>query len=110
MAILHGCLLGESINPMDFHNFRSLLEILVVAVDMASLLLLSAELKLEIIELIGRTSAAFVPTPSRELLRLSRVCKVFRTLTLPLILNNITLLSKESPCRRRIQVHSAIAK
>lgn len=60
---------------------------------MASILSLSAELKLSIIEQLDLKSPSFIPTPSPDLLSLSQVCKVFRTLTLPYLLEETTVLN-----------------
>ncbi|KAJ8119075.1 hypothetical protein OPT61_g75 [Boeremia exigua] len=62
---------------------------------MASLLALSAELKLSIIEQLGLASTSFIPAPSPDIISLSRVCKVFRVLSLPYLLKDITLLNDE---------------
>ncbi|KAJ4381477.1 hypothetical protein N0V86_002836 [Didymella sp. IMI 355093] len=67
---------------------------------MASLLSLSAELKLNIIEQLNfssrdLTSTYTVPTPSRDLLNLGRVSSVFRALTAPFVFRDITLLNDE---------------
>jgi hypothetical protein len=64
-------------------------------VTMASLLSLSTELKLMIIENLDLTSTGFIPGPSQDLLSISRVCKVLRTLSLPHLLKNITLLNDQ---------------
>ena len=61
---------------------------------MASLLSLSAELKLGIIEQLNHTSTSFIPAPPQELLSLSRVCKTLRSLTLPYLFKDITLLNE----------------
>jgi hypothetical protein len=63
---------------------------------MASFLSLPTELQLNIIEQLDLTSASFIPAPSQDLLSLSRVCKVLRTLVLPSLLNTITLLNEEN--------------
>ncbi len=60
---------------------------------MVSLLSLSAELKLSIIEQLGLTSTSFIPAPSSDVLSLSRVSRVFRTLTLPYLLRDVTLVN-----------------
>jgi hypothetical protein len=81
---------------------------------MASLVSLPNELKLNIIENFDLNSTSFIPAPSQELLSLSRVCKVLRSLVLPFILKTITLLNEEksgssvlailnSPYREHIQ-------
>lgn len=62
---------------------------------MVSLLSLSAELKLSIIEQLDLTPTGFIPGPSQDLLSISRVCKVFRSLALPFLLRNITLLNEQ---------------
>ena len=59
----------------------------------ASLLSLSTELMLNIIDQLDHTSTSFIPAPSTELLKLSRVCKPFRIITLPYIFKDITLLN-----------------
>jgi hypothetical protein len=70
---------------------------------MASLSSLSAELKLNIIEQLNLsfierrdlTSTYMVPTPSPDLLNLSRVSRVFRALTAPFVFRDITLFNDE---------------
>jgi hypothetical protein len=62
---------------------------------MVSLLSLPAELKLSIIKHLEPTSTSFIPTPPQNLLSLSQVCKVFRILSLPLLLESITLQNEE---------------
>lgn len=48
-----------------------------------------------VIEQLGTTPTSFIPAPAPELLNLSRVCKVLRALTLPYVLQDITLLNDE---------------
>jgi hypothetical protein len=62
---------------------------------MASLLSLPAELKLGIVKHLEATSTSFILTPPQNLVSLSQVCKVFRTLSLPLLLKSITLQNEE---------------
>jgi hypothetical protein len=62
---------------------------------MATLLSLSTELKLMIIENLDLTSTSFIPGPSQDLLSISRVCKVLRTLSLPHLLKNVVLLNNQ---------------
>lgn len=62
---------------------------------MASLLSLSTELKLGIIAYLDLPPDTFIPSPSCDLLNLSRTCKTFRTLSLPFLLNSITLLNTQ---------------
>jgi hypothetical protein len=62
---------------------------------MASLLTLSAELKLMIIEHLELDSSSFIPGPSQDLLSLSRVCKMLRALSIPYLIRSITLLNEE---------------
>jgi hypothetical protein len=62
---------------------------------MASLFSLPAELKLSIIEHFESSSTSNTPIPSQELLSLSRVCRTFRTLTMPLVVKTITLLNEK---------------
>jgi hypothetical protein len=63
-------------------------------VIMASLLSLSTELKLSIIEQLDLASTSFIPVPSQDLRSLSRVCTVLRTVTLPYLFKRITLLNE----------------
>jgi hypothetical protein len=61
-----------------------------------SLLSLPAELKLSIIKHLEPTSStSLIPTPPQDLRSLSQVCKVFRTLSLPLLLKSIILQNEE---------------
>ncbi|KAF3006905.1 hypothetical protein E8E13_011159 [Curvularia kusanoi] len=62
---------------------------------MASILSLSAELKLGIIEQLDLTSSSFIPGPSQELLNLSCVCRTLRELALPYIFQDLVLLNNE---------------
>lgn len=62
---------------------------------MASLLSLSAELQLSVIEQLNHTSNSFIPAPSTELLNFSRVCKALRNITLPYLFRDVTLLNDE---------------
>jgi hypothetical protein len=62
---------------------------------MASLLSLSAELKLCIVEQLDLTSTSFIPTPPPDLVSLSQVCTVLRALALPRLYKSITLLNDE---------------
>lgn len=62
---------------------------------MASLLTLSADLKLAIIEHLDLDSHTFIPGPSSDLLNLSGVCKALRTISLPYLFRNVVLLSEE---------------
>jgi hypothetical protein len=62
---------------------------------MASLLSLSTELKLMIIENLDLTSTSFISGPSQDLLSISRVCKVLRLLSLSHLFKDITLLNNQ---------------
>lgn len=62
---------------------------------MASLLGLSVELKLAIIEQLDHDATSFIPASSPDLLSLSKVCRVFRTIALPYLFKDITLLNDE---------------
>lgn len=62
---------------------------------MVSLMSLSTELKLGIIEHLDTTSDSFIPAPSQDLLNLSQVCTVLRTLALPFLIKSLTLLNTE---------------
>jgi hypothetical protein len=78
---------------------------------MASLISLSAELKLIIIEQLELTSTSFIPGPSADLLNLSGVCKEFRTLVFPYLFKSVTLLNEEKSGSSVLAVlHSAHAE
>ena len=62
---------------------------------MATLLSLSAELKLSIVEHLDNASTAYIPGPSADLLNLSCVCRVLRAITAPSLFKNLTLLNDE---------------
>jgi hypothetical protein len=62
---------------------------------MATLLSLSAELKLDVIEHLDTPFNNTFCSISRDLLSLSQVCKVFRSLSIPYLFKNITLFNED---------------